>query len=99
VAAAAGSILENICGEAGLRGFRPLEIRLNQETIKRDLNGGNFLRTALGFSDDQMVNLIPPNGRAADNIIFAIDLMCRSGCKVSMGPWYWEEMLRPFLRT
>ncbi|KAH6667272.1 hypothetical protein B0J14DRAFT_677149 [Halenospora varia] len=38
---------------------------------------GNFLRTAPGFSDDQMVNLIPPNGRAAGNIIFATDLMCR----------------------
>jgi hypothetical protein len=39
---------------------------------------GNFLRTSLGFSDDQMVNLIPPDGRAAGNIIFATDLMCRS---------------------
>ncbi|KFY26180.1 hypothetical protein V491_01409 [Pseudogymnoascus sp. VKM F-3775] len=39
---------------------------------------GNFLRTAPGFSDSQMVNLIPPNGRAAGNIIFATDLMCGS---------------------
>jgi hypothetical protein len=39
---------------------------------------GNFLRTSPGFSDDQMVNLIPPNGREAGNIIFATDLMCRS---------------------
>lgn len=38
---------------------------------------GNFLRTAPGFSDNQMVNLIPPNGRPG-NIIFATDLMCSS---------------------
>jgi hypothetical protein len=38
---------------------------------------GNFLRTAPGFNDDKMVNLIPPNGRAAGNVIFATDLMCR----------------------
>lgn len=36
------------------------------------------MRTVPGFGDDQMVNLIPPNGRAAGNIIFATDLMCRS---------------------
>ncbi|KFY69659.1 hypothetical protein V496_00065 [Pseudogymnoascus sp. VKM F-4515 (FW-2607)] len=39
---------------------------------------GNVLRAAPGFSDNQMVNLIPPNGRAAGNIIFGTDLMCSS---------------------
>lgn len=39
---------------------------------------GNVLRTIPGFNDNEMVNLIPPNGRPAGNIIFDTDLMCRS---------------------
>lgn len=39
---------------------------------------GNFLRTAPGFNNDQMVNLIAPRGRVAGNVILTTDLMCRS---------------------
>lgn len=38
---------------------------------------GNCLRTAPDFTDNQMVNLIPPNGRPG-NTILATDLMCGS---------------------
>lgn len=38
---------------------------------------GNVLRSSSGFSDPTMVNLIPPDGRAANDIL-ATDLMCKS---------------------
>lgn len=38
---------------------------------------GNVLRTAPGFSDPEMVNLLPPNGREINDIL-STDLMCKS---------------------
>lgn len=38
---------------------------------------GNVLRTAVGFSDDAMVNLLPPNGRSTEYIL-PTDPMCMS---------------------
>ncbi|KAI9821100.1 MAG: hypothetical protein M1827_003834 [Pycnora praestabilis] len=38
---------------------------------------GNVLRTAPGFNDNLMVNLIPPNGRANQSQILPTDLMCK----------------------
>lgn len=38
---------------------------------------GNVLRTAPNFGDPLMVNLLPPNGRAASDGILKSDLMCK----------------------
>ncbi|MCJ1374003.1 hypothetical protein MMC20_005233 [Loxospora ochrophaea] len=39
---------------------------------------GNVLRTAPGFSDPTMVNLLPPDGRTPANEILSTDAMCKS---------------------
>jgi hypothetical protein len=39
---------------------------------------GNVLRTSPGFSDPQMTNLIPPDGRSTGTEILPTDLMCKS---------------------
>lgn len=39
---------------------------------------GNVLRSTAGFSDPEMVNLIPPDGRSTGTAILSTDLMCKS---------------------